>query len=193
MKPFKKSAIFFVLVLIHFPVWGKIEYEKMIIEQSNSRAMDFNLLLAIAHAESNFRPKVVSFRGAVGLCQITIPVAKDRLGYSHKDRSKDAALHKRLLNPAENIKIALLHLAWIDKHLNKRFKGTDRFRMIVAIYNAGYRNFINKTGRLPRLGEGTKPMEKWKVKERDGYISKVSKSYMRFVNKYGHSKFSLLK
>ena len=144
-------------------------------------------------AESNFRPEAISFRGALGLCQITIPVAKDRLGFSHRDQTQDAALRKRLLNPDENIKIALMHLTWIDRHLKKSFLGKDRLRMIAAIYNAGYRSFINKTKRLPRVGEGIKPLEKWKQKERDNYIRKVLAAYQRFVKKYGPSDYSLLK
>ena len=196
MKIASHFSIFLLLLLIPVPVFGKTNYEKMIIVHSKVRAMDHNLLLAIVEAESNFRPSVVSHRGALGLCQITIPVAKDRLGYSQQDKSKDAEIRRKLLDPHENIHIALMHLAWIDKHLHASLEGAKRLRMIIAIYNAGYRIFINKTGRLPDIGEGVKslekPLEKWKKRERDHYIQKVLNAYQRFVKKYGHSQYSLL-
>ncbi len=191
MKLLNISLAFIIFILFHSIATGHHNYQEMIIRQSSLKCIDSNLVLAIVEAESNFRPKVISPRGALGLGQVTILVAKERLGYSQKDQTKNEEIRRMLLDPSQNIKIMLMHLEWINKHLSSSFKGIERIRMIAAVYNAGYIGFINSKKRLPQVGEGHKPLEIDKKKERDGYIKKVVKAYHRFVKKNKRSNCSI--
>ncbi|MBF0287709.1 MAG: transglycosylase SLT domain-containing protein [SAR324 cluster bacterium] len=193
MKCLTNTMLFMVFIMSHSIASGHQKYEDMIIQQSNLKCIDYNLALAIVEAESNFRPKVISYKGALGLGQVTILVAKDRLGYSQKDKTTNEKVRRMLLDPHQNIRIMLMHLEWINKHLSSFFEGVSRIQMIAAVYNAGYIGFVNSKKRLPQIGEGHKPLEPAKKRERDGYIKKVVKAYHRFVKKNNLSDCSLSK
>jgi soluble lytic murein transglycosylase-like protein len=77
-----------------------------------------SLLRAVIHAESSFRPEVVSDMGAQGLMQL-MPATADRFGV------------RSPFDPAENIRGGAAYLGF----LMDRFDG--RLKLVAAAYNAG--------------------------------------------------------
>ncbi|MCL1997219.1 MAG: lytic transglycosylase domain-containing protein [Turicibacter sp.] len=109
----------FVLVTLRFP----IRYLDIIEEHS----LDTAFVLSVIHAESTFRPHVVSHRGAIGLMQIMESTGQDmanRMGFYDFDYSA-------LLIPESNIAIGIFYLNWLEQYF-----GDDR-TLILSGYNAG--------------------------------------------------------
>ena len=103
---------------------------KIIIEECDNYDLDPFLILAVIQVESEFTPKAVSSKGAIGLMQV-MPrtgeyVAKD-LGISYSGR-------KSLYDPFVNIKLGIHYLSYLE----------DRFNTMenaLAAYNYGPGNF----------------------------------------------------
>ena len=103
-------------------------YRPDVVTAARQSALDPRLLLAVARAESHFRPDVVSRRGAVGLMQLTPDTAAWIAG---QRRPPAAFVPSELRNPALNLSLG----AWYLARLLEDFGG--RLPVAVAAYNAG--------------------------------------------------------
>lgn len=95
--------------------------------------VDGRLALAIARAESNFNPNVVSARNAQGLMQL-VPDTATRFGVRNP------------LDPEQNVRGGLAYLRW----LLARFDGN--VALTSAAYNAG-ENVVERYGGVPPYAE----------------------------------------
>lgn len=98
----------------------QFRYASLVLPLSEKYGMDWKLVAAVMAIESNYNPRAVSEKGAIGLMQLM---------------PSTAALYrvssKELFNPKKNIEAGVLHL----KMLNDRYDG-DLSRVIAA-YNSG--------------------------------------------------------
>ncbi|HEY7162705.1 MAG TPA: lytic transglycosylase domain-containing protein [Acidobacteriota bacterium] len=98
----------------------QFRYASLVLPLSEKYGMDWKLVAAVMAIESNYNPRAVSSKGAIGLMQLM---------------PSTAALYrvssKELFNPKKNIEAGVLHL----KMLNDRYDG-DLSRVIAA-YNSG--------------------------------------------------------
>lgn len=86
---------------------------------------DWRLLASIAYQESNFKPNLVSWAGAVGLMQIMPETA----AYFKV---------KNLYEPSQNIKAGVKLLKFLDRQWERTVKDQDeRLKFILASYNVG--------------------------------------------------------
>ena len=135
------------------------EIAKLLIEQSERYDLDPLLIIALIKTESDFRRKVVSRKGAVGLMQVrpfvAIALAKEtKVEYKNSRSLKDGLL---------NIKLGTHYIA----KLRKRF-GTMELALVA--YNRG-------PSRLKKqMGEGKTI--------RSAYAKKVLRHYDRFSSDF---------
>jgi len=98
----------------------QFRYASLVLPLSEKYGMDWKLVAAVMAIESNYNPRAVSEKGAIGLMQLM---------------PSTAALYqvssKELFNPKKNIEAGVLHL----KMLHDRYDG-DLSRVIAA-YNSG--------------------------------------------------------
>ena len=94
-----------------------IRYERIFQEAGEEYQIDPALLKAIAKVESNFNPRVVSHKGAVGVMQL-LPSTARLVGA------------RNLFDPHENIKAAARYL----RYLLEEFQDLEK---ALAAYNAG--------------------------------------------------------
>ncbi len=160
-------------------------YKRFIYQEAKRHRMDHNLLLALVDVESSFRSHAISPSNAIGLAQITIPVARDRLCDQESD---DETIRQLLLTPTKNIRLMIAHLKWIKKHVKPTVKRRyDPVTLISAIYNAGQLHFVNKHHRLPKKHESSFSRRPKKYKEMVNYIRKVKGRYEAYKSEYGAS------
>lgn len=108
-------------------------YDDFIREASKRHGVSFAILKAIMKAESNFNPKAVSKKGAMGLMQIM------------PENFKSLRV-KNPFNPRENI----MGGAWYFKQLLNRFDG--KLHLALAAYNAGPDN-VSRLKTIPPIRE----------------------------------------
>ncbi|MEA3471659.1 MAG: lytic transglycosylase domain-containing protein [Thermodesulfobacteriota bacterium] len=108
-------------------------YDKFIREASKRHGVSFAILKAIMKVESNFNPKAVSKKGAMGLMQIM------------PENFKSLRV-KNPFNPRENIMAG----AWYFKQLLNRFDG--KLHLALAAYNAGPDN-VSRSKTIPPIRE----------------------------------------
>jgi soluble lytic murein transglycosylase-like protein len=98
----------------------QFRYASLVVPLSEKYGMDWKLVAAVMAIESNYNPRAISAKGAIGLMQLM---------------PSTAALYnvssKQLFNPKKNIEAGVLHL----KMLHDRYDG-DLSRVIAA-YNSG--------------------------------------------------------
>ena len=98
----------------------QFRYANLVLPLSEKYGMDWKLVAAVMAIESNYNPRAISPKGAIGLMQLM---------------PRTAALYqvssKELFNPKKNIEAGVLHL----KKLHDRYDG-DLSRVIAA-YNSG--------------------------------------------------------
>jgi len=108
-------------------------YQETINHYAHAYGVDPALVRAVVHAESAFRPDVVSSKGAGGLMQLMPGTAKQ---YGVQDR----------FNPKDNIAGGVAYLAFLLDLFN------NNERLAVAAYNAG-ENAVKKYGGVPPYNE----------------------------------------
>jgi len=108
-------------------------YDDVIREASQKHGVSFAILKAIVKVESNFNPKAVSEKGAMGLMQIM------------PENFKSLRLTNPF-NPRENIMAG----AWYFKKLLNRFDG--KLHLALAAYNAGPNN-VSRSKTIPPIRE----------------------------------------
>ncbi len=105
--------------------------------------VDFELIKAVAAAESGFNSSAVSSAGAVGLMQIMPATARD-MGVQSDERY---TVEQKLTDPSLNVKLGTRYL----KFLMNKFPG--RLDLAVAAYNAGH-GAVQRAGyAVPRYTE----------------------------------------
>ncbi len=105
---------------------------KLIVDECSNNDLDPYLILAVIQIESDFTPRAVSSKGAIGLMQV-MPrtgeyVAKD-LGISYKGKHS-------LYDPYVNVKLGISYLSFLEE----RFDGMEN---ALAAYNYGPTKFAN--------------------------------------------------
>lgn len=128
---------------------GEFPYGRTLIAVSDRNGVDGLLVAAVVEAESRFRSKQVSPRGAVGLMQI-MPATASAFGKEEQD----------LFDPRVNLEIGTRYLG----SLVELFDGD--LELALAAYNAG-------PGAVARYG-GVPP-----YRETQGYVRKVLALYDR--------------
>jgi soluble lytic murein transglycosylase-like protein len=108
-------------------------YDKFISEASQKHGVSFAILKAIVKVESDFNPRAVSKKGAMGLMQIM------------PENFKSLRV-KNPFNPRENIMAG----AWYFKQLLNRFDG--KLHLALAAYNAGPDN-VSRSQTIPPIRE----------------------------------------
>ncbi|HSE39118.1 MAG TPA: lytic transglycosylase domain-containing protein [Acidobacteriota bacterium] len=98
----------------------KFAYSKFVLPLSEKYGIDWKLVAAVMAVESNYNPRVISTKGAVGLMQV-MPSTAALYRISYQD----------LFNPKRNIEAGVLHL----KMLNDRYDGD--LPLVIAAYNSG--------------------------------------------------------
>ena len=111
-------------------------------EAAQATGVDEELLKAVITVESNYNPRAISPRGAVGLMQLT-PVTADRYG-TREERQTPAA--RRLLDARTNIFTGARMLA----DLTRRYGGID---IALAAWNAGEGTVRKAGGQMPAIAE----------------------------------------
>lgn len=121
------------------PVGRKIS--EQILNVAEEYDIDPLLILAVIKTESNFRPKIVSYAGAIGLMQVKPIVVREVGDANHLMKRSPYSL---LTDPEMNIEIGVRYL----DYLRKRF-GNDWFHILSA-YNMGP-TFVDRLQRRQRL------------------------------------------
>jgi hypothetical protein len=111
-------------------------------EASKTTGVDEELLKAVITVESNYNPRAVSPRGAVGLMQL-MPVTADRYG-TREERQTPAA--RRMLDARTNVFTGARMLA----DLTRRYGGID---IALAAWNAGEGTVRKAGGQMPDIAE----------------------------------------
>jgi len=109
------------------------EYRNIVEEKAKKHNVDPKLVKAVIKAESNWNPRAVSNKGAVGMMQLMPKTAND-LGVGNR------------FNPEENIEGGVKYL----RYLIDKFNGN--LTLALAAYNAGPAR-VEKTGGVPSIPE----------------------------------------
>ncbi len=128
------------------------------------------LLMGLAREESAFAADVVSWAGAVGLCQLMVPTAKDE-ALALKRPSPSTS---DLVDPTLN---ALLGAA----HLGRRLRGLSHPLLAIGAYNAGpgmVATWMPPKGRKRPLDAFVEDIP---VDETRGYIKRVTGSWITYA------------
>jgi soluble lytic murein transglycosylase-like protein len=96
----------------------EIPYGALIYREAKRNNLPPELVAAVVKAESDFRPRLVSNKNAIGLMQI-IPSTGEFMGAND------------LFDPTDNVRIGTRYL----RYLNRRFNGDTT--LVLAAYNAG--------------------------------------------------------
>ena len=115
---------------------SRVNYEHIISRKSAKYNIRMSVIKAVITAESNWDPKAVSKKGAIGLMQLMPATARDM-------KIRDP------YDPEENIEAGTRYL----RYLLNRFNGN--MRLALAAYNAGPAR-VERTGGIPHITETRK-------------------------------------
>jgi soluble lytic murein transglycosylase-like protein len=116
--------------------------QPLLDEAAKTTGVDEELLKAVITVESNYNPRAVSPRGAVGLMQLT-PVTADRYA-TREERQTPAS--RRMLDARTNVFTGARMLA----DLTRRYGGID---IALAAWNAGEGTVRKAGGQMPDIAE----------------------------------------
>lgn len=136
-----------------------IPYGRLIHEKAEKYDVDPLLVAAVVQAESSFRARAVSSRGARGLMQL-MPATGRWMGA------------RNLSDPAQNLDAGVKYL----KYLERRFDGNRELQL--AAYNAGEGN-VRKYGGVPPFRETRAYVRK---------VSKNYDRHKRRMERYEHER-----
>ena len=111
----------------------QVPFGSIIYKEAKKQNIPPELVAAVVHTESKFKPNARSGAGAMGLMQL-VPKTGRWMGA------------RNLMNPAENIMAGTKYL----KYLNDRFDGDQQ--KVIAAYNAGEGN-VRRFGGVPPFRE----------------------------------------
>ena len=101
-------------------------FDKLFRTYAETIGWDWRLLAALAYAESNFDPKVISWAGARGLMQLMPRTARNMGLPAGKED-----------DPEESIKAACKLINLLDRNFSSIKDKDERINFILASYNAG--------------------------------------------------------
>ncbi len=163
----RKFIMIFLFVIILFGVSivaqryiFPLKYLEEVKEKAKKYDIEVEVVLAMIKAESNFRPKVVSYKGAVGLMQV-LPSTAEWITTKRYGKK----IYFDLYEVEDNIEIGCLYYSY----LSKKYNGDKE--KIFAAYNAG----------SSRIKD-----EKWKeIEETRTYVKRVKryKKIYKFILK----------
>ena len=121
---------------------GKISsYDELIKESAQKLNWDWRLMTSQMYQESQFKPNVKSWAGAVGLMQL-LPSTAKMYGITN------------LYDPKSNIKAGTKFLIYLDKYWSEFIEdSTERIKFVLASYNVG-RGHIDDARRLAEKYDG---------------------------------------
>ena len=136
--PFRKASAHKTKNMPEFPLIkvsgdSSANYDPVIIAAARHYSVDSNLIRAVIKAESNYNPRAVSPKGAMGLMQLMPATAREM---SVADP----------LDPTENIYGGVRYLGQLFEVLN------GDLQLVLAAYNAGPTLVMNKK-RIPAIAE----------------------------------------
>jgi len=148
-----------------------LKYEQSIIKYSAEYGVDPYLVASVIKVESNFSPKVVSKRGAMGLMQLmpkTALWAAEQMGIENFQV-------ENLQNPDLNIRIGTWYLSSLLDEFN------NNITLALAAYNGGRGNVANwlAQGRMQQQKEEEIPFP-----ETRNFVLRVKKSYKWYKRLY---------
>ena len=100
---------------------SRAEIQRLVVAEARNIGVAADLALAVAQAESNFKPNVVSHKGARGVMQIMPRTAWEEYGITPD----------QLCQPRINVRLGLHFL----KRLLRRYRG--RLDLALSFYNGG--------------------------------------------------------
>lgn len=124
----------------------QIPFGALIYQEAMRNDLSPELVAAIVKAESDFRPRLVSGKQALGLMQV-MPSTGQLMGATN------------LMDPAENVRVGTKYL----RYLHGRFGGD--LHLVLAAYNAGEGN-IARFGGIPPFKETEDYLQKVVVAKR---------------------------
>ena len=183
----KKLLIVIILILIVIVFLGifkdkilKIIYPKTFKEYvsiySEEYNIDENLIYALMKAESNFKSKAVSNRGAIGVMQLMEETALDVAKKAKIDIDENN-LEQELLKPEVNIKIGTIYI----KTLLNQYQNVE---VALAAYNAGI-GTVNTWIEEGRIKKDGSDIENIPYKETNPYVRKILRDYKIYEYLYG--------
>ena len=183
----KKLFIIIIIVLIIIVFLGifkdkilKIIYPKTFKEYvsiySEEYNIDENLIYALMKAESNFKSKAVSNRGAIGVMQLMEETALDVAKKAKIDIDENN-LKQELLKPEVNIKIGTIYI----KTLLDQYQNVE---VALAAYNAGI-GTVNTWIEEGIIKKDGRDIENIPYKETNQYVRKILRDYKIYEYLYG--------
>ena len=183
----KKLLIVIILILIVIVFLGifkdkilKIIYPKTFKEYvsiySEEYNIDENLIYALMKAESNFKSKAVSNRGAIGVMQLMEETALDVAKKAKIDIDENN-LEQELLKPEVNIKIGTIYI----KTLLNQYQNVE---VALAAYNAGI-GTVNTWIEEGIIKKDGSDIENIPYKETNQYVRKILRDYKIYEYLYG--------
>ena len=116
--------------------WGNYACELLpdITAAATANGLDPELIIAVIHHESRFRPHVVSHAGACGLMQVLPKYTGNKRGGVNKSTGVPKLTCDQLKEPKTAVKYGTMTLRyWIKRY------GRDNKRVGLCGYNAGFR------------------------------------------------------
>ena len=181
----KKTIIFLLIILViglitilNIPnkiqkVIYKREYSEYVEKYAKEYNVDENLVYAVIKAESNFKPKVKSDKGAMGLMQIVESTAKE-ICKKVDMQINDEELQEKLLEPEVNINLGTKYLSiLIEKYQN--------IGIAITAYNAGIGTVDNWIEKDVIKADGSN-IESITYKETNNYVRKILRDYKIYIN-----------
>ena len=160
MLKFRRLFLLFIILLVILPlaflylnVGGFNYYLKCVEYYSNKYGIEKELVLSIIKTESNFNPKAVSQKGAIGIMQI-MPKTAEFIARELKVNSYD------LFNYDTSINFGVYYLSY----LSKKYKDEH---IVICSYNAGETR-VNSWLKLGLLNDNKTP-----YKETTNYLKRV--------------------
>jgi soluble lytic murein transglycosylase len=145
-------------------------HEAAIVAAARSQSVPSPLLFGLAREESAFDASIVSWAGAVGLCQLMPPTAKEEAASLKLTPPTIAALR----DPALNAQLGAAHLG-------RRLRGMSHPLLAIAAYNAGpggVQKWLDVPNRMTPLDAF---IETIPVDETRGYVKKVTGSWIAYA------------
>ena len=144
---------------------------------ANKQKIDPLFLFALSREESTFDPQIVSWAGAVGLCQLMPTTGIAAYADLYRKRLTDL---DRLLEPKLNAQLG----AHVLKEGLKRFKNVKA--LALAAYNAGPR-FAQNSLPIQKAQEFDFWVESLGIRETRRYVKRVLETYGRYRFLHGKS------
>lgn len=150
-----------------------IKYENTILKYSEEYGLNPYLVIAIIKVESNFNPKALSKKNAIGLMQIREPTGKWIAGKIGIHNFIDEMLYE----PEINIRIGCWYINYLTKYYG------SNLQLALAAYNGGQGN-VDKWLKDKDLSDDGHSLKYIPFDETRLYIKKIEKTYVIYKNIY---------